>query len=317
MNVLQCLGTGTVAATKDTNSDEIFVYLPGKFAAAEGGISLDAQRIKSESVNSHGETVQTDMLATNGMVPATWKNIGEPNRISSPNVREGSQVAIYQIMGSSEYMWTTWGFGGEEMRLEAVVYGWNANPNLTKGAPFDIANFYTFIISTIDGQMTLRNSMANGEASILETTFNFMEGRVTIAGAQKSMLVLDDKNHSFTYANAEESILTVDKGNIMAVAKDGIMFQTDQSVSMSCKQLLVQAEQVMFNVAEATEITSPNTTHNGNLQVNGSIGSTGGIKSESTVQGMSGLMSGNVNMDSHQHTNGNNGGNTGGPIKNI
>lgn len=301
MNVLNCLGVGQVANTKQTNADEIFIYLPGKFPTAEGGVNLDAVKVDKQAMDSNGKQVNTKMLKTNKMVPARWKNIGEPNRLTPPDVREGTQVAVYQFMGSNDYWWTTWGFGANTMRLETIIYGWNGMPAINEESDFDISKYYTMTISTRDGQMVLRNSNVNGEKSIIETTFNFMEGHFVMAGAQKNMLVYDDVNHSLTFTNAEKSVLTVAKDKIYGFAKGGIMLQTDAAIQTKSDQLLIEANSVLINVKNQTEINSPTTQHNGNLNVDGAITSTGNMTSQAVVQGMSGVKSGKQDLDGHKH----------------
>lgn len=311
MNVLQFVGTSIVASTKQTNSDEIFVYNPLLFPTADGGVNHDVARVQKTAQDANGKSVNTDMLKSNKIVPATWKPIGEPNRLTSPDVREGSQVALYQFMGDSDYYWTTFGFASDTMRLETIIYGWNGMPQIKEKSEFDLSKFYTMTISPRDGMMALRNSNANGEATIIETTFNFMEGHFTMAGAQKSLLIWDDVNHSFTYHNAEESVLTVDKDKFYAYAKGGIMLQTDESITTKSKQVVMEADQISIT-AQYTQIDCPDTQHNGNLTVDGSIDSTGDMTSQSTVTGQAGVRTGKgIDVDMHKHPNGNDGKDTG------
>jgi|AGFT01.1.fsa_nt_gi hypothetical protein len=312
MNVLQWVGQSTVASTKETNSHEIMVYSPLLFPTADGGVTADVARVKKEGVDAQGKKVNTDMLKSNKVVPATWKPIGEPNRLTPPDLREGSQVNLYQFSGSSEYFWTTFGFAAETMRCETIVYGWNAMPTDNEDSKYDLSKYYTMIVDTRTGQMSLRNSNANGEKSIIEAKFNFMEGHFMMSGAQNSLLIWDDLNHSFTYHNAEESVLTVDKDKMYAFTKGGIMLQTDDDISMQCKSFLLQAKDVTMNVEDQTTINCPETQHNGNLTVDGTIHSTGDMKSDSTVTGMSGVKTGaGIDVDKHKHPNGNNGNDTG------
>lgn len=311
MNVLNFVGTSTVASTKQTNSDEIFVYNPLLFPAAEGGVNLDVARVKNEGVDASGKKVSTDMLKSNKIVPATWKPIGEPNRLTSPDVREGSQVALYQFSGDDEYYWTTFGFASDTMRLETIIYGWNGMPQIKDKSDYDLSKFYTMTISPRDGMMSLRNSNANGEATIIEATFNYMAGHFTLSGARKSLLIWDDVEHSFTYHNAEESILTVNKDQIYAFAKGGIMLQTDEAISAKSKQVLIDTDQMLINVQNQTEINCPKTQHNGDFSVDGKISSTGNMTSQAVVQGMGGVKTASIDTDKHKHPNGNNGSDTG------
>lgn len=315
MNVLQFVGESTVASTKQTNSTEVFVYAPLLFPTAEGGINADVERVKKKAVDANGKAVSTDQLQSGKVVPATWKPIGEPNRVTAPDVMEGSKVSLYQFAGSSEYFWTTFGFAADTMRLETVIYGWNGEPNRGENADYDISKFYTLTMSPRDGMVSFRNSNANGEKAIIDTNFNYMEGRVVISGSHGGNLILDDVEHSFVYTNAEESILMVERENISAVAKGGVLLQTDDNIVIKTDQLVMQATNIQIEVEGETQITSPKTTHAGNLIVDGTIGSTGGITSDAKVIGKGGVQSGTTDMDQHRHSDGNDGNPTGIPIE--
>jgi len=312
MNVIQWVGQSTVASTKETNSHEIMVYPPLLFPTADGGVTADVARVKKDAVDSMGKKVNTDMLKSNKTVPATWKPIGEPNRLTPPDVREGTPVSLYQFAGSSDYYWTTFGFAAETMRCETIVYGWNAMPDDNEDSKYDLSKYYTVTIDTRGGSMSVRNSNANGEKSLIEAKLNFMEGNIMLSGAQGSLFVWDDVNHSMTYHNAEESVFTVDKDQLFAFTKGGMMFQTDETIHMQCEQLLVGANTVIMEVAESTTITSPETLHTGNVKIDGTLDTTGNVTSEATITGKSGVKTGaGIDVDGHHHPNGNDGKDTG------
>lgn len=314
MNIVNNVGVGIVSATKQTNTKEIFVYLPGNHPTAEGGVSLDVTRVQKSAVDAKGNAVNTDVLKSNKMVPAYWRPIGEPNRVTPPDVREGSQVSLYQVQGSNTYYWTSWGFSGESMRLESIIYGWNADPNLDKNSDFDISKYYTMTIDTRGGSISLRNSNANGEKSIIDITANYKEGRVSIAGAQKSQLIFDDVEHSLSYVNMEGSLVTVNKKNIMLLAKQDLIVQVGNDLTVDVtNNILIGCENLAVNVGGETHITSPKTTHLGDLDVDGGITSTKNMTAQGTVQGIAGVKTNSIDTDQHVHGNGNDGNDTRGP----
>lgn len=310
MNVLQCVGTGTVANTKNTNTKEIFVYLPLNNPTAEGGVQLDVKQVQNTAQDSEGKPVTTNVLKSNKMVPATWIALGEPNRLTPPDVREGTQVALYNVTGSSDYYWTTFGFAAETMRLESVIFGWNGDPNINKDSTFDISKYYQFTIDTRSGVVSFRNSNANGEATILDLTFNYMAGHLSLSGAQKNQLVFDDVEHSLTYVNADESIFTVNKQKAAIYTKDSIMLQAEKTIQFKTKQFFLTAEQTIIESTVGTRITSPTTQHIGNFDVTGGITATLNIEAQGTVKGLKGVGSSTIDLDKHVHGNGNDGNDT-------
>lgn len=289
MNILECLGTGTVTATKTEDSNLIWFYSPLLHPTAEGGASLDVNRNKQETVNEQGKTVVNDVMVTNKQYPATWAAIGEPNRLTPPDVREGTEIAIYQVKGSNEYLWTTWGFSAKTMRLEHIVYGWSGVPDLDAKAPFNLANYYTLVISTRDGSVVFRNSVKNGEKGVMEVALNFKMTRAQLTGSNGGVFVFDDFEENLIYSNRYGTTVTASKKDIYMFSPDKMMVEAVNSISLVCKQLVVQADIGQLNFTNALQINTPNATFSGNTTIDGKVEGKGGVKS------------GKNDMDGHYH----------------
>lgn len=247
MNLLNCLGTGIVASTKDTNTNEIMVYLPGFFPGAEGRVLANTNEVENVAINANGDRVSAKTLRSN-VVPATWRNMGDNNRITAPDVREGSQVAIYQIAGQNRFYWTLDGVNANTFRLETVFYGWSANPKVDEQADFDIDNFYIFKVSTHEGLITLRTSMANGEPTAFDIQVNTADGVVSVAGNQENLFVLDDMRHSLTYQNVDGSVVDVEKKNMSIQVPDTLNLFATENINIKTKTLNLQAEEMNVDV---------------------------------------------------------------------
>lgn len=247
MNLLNCLGTGIVSSTKDTNTNEIMVYLPGFFPGAEGRVQTNAVEVENVAVNDSGDRVSAKTMRSNA-VPATWRNMGDNNRITAPDVREGSQVAIYQIAGQNRYYWTLDGVNANTFRLETVFYGWSANPNVNEEADFDIDNFYIFKVSTHDGLIALRTSMANKEKTAFDVQINTKDGLISVAGNEGNYFVMDDMRHSLSYQNADGSIVDIEKEKMSVQVPDSINLFADKTVNIKTKTINIQAEEMNVDV---------------------------------------------------------------------
>ena len=306
-NVIDFLGFGTVANNKESNTKQIYVYLPKVMPLADGKTTADAKESEQQSKNAKGEAVQSTVLQGNA-VPCTWNPMGDSNRLTPPDVREGSKVSVYQVTGSDTYYWTTWGVNAETMRLETVMYGWSASPNIDENAEFNINNFYTFSVSTHSGEIRFRTSQANGEATIFELLINAMKGKIMIGGKEKNYFVLDDIKHSFTYTNADASVLNVEKKDITLYSKNSINMQGVESINIltkklnvECKDWQVKADNAQFNISSTWGVKCPTTNWEGNIKMKGNIDQNGGINSSGLIHSDTDVTS-KVSLNTHKTT---------------
>jgi hypothetical protein len=247
MNLLNCLGVGTVAATKDTNTDQIMVYLPSLFPQADGRVSASVKQVDRSSVNAAGEEIKSTLMHSNA-VPAVWKNMGNTNRLTSPDVREGSQVAIYQVSGQNKYYWTTDGVNASTFRLESVMWGWSGSPDVSENADFDVDKFYMAKVDTRTGLMAVRTAMANGEKSMWDIQINGMEGIIQIGGNEGSFMVMNDMERAFTYTNADKSFLRIEKKKMTVYMPEQLNLFTDVDINIKTKTINIQAEEMNIDV---------------------------------------------------------------------
>lgn len=309
MNLINFLGVGTVANTKQTNTHEVFVYVPGLFPMSEGGVQAQSEEVQKTSLNSHNERVSSNTLQGNTVL-CTWKDFGSSNRITPPDVREGSKVAVYTATGGNEYYWTQHGLNAETMRLETVMFGWQANPNLDENTPFDINNFYTVNVSTHEGKVNFRTSQMNGEATIFELLFDTMKGKFMLGGKEKNFLVFDDIGHSFTYTNPEGSVFQVNKENITLYSKDSVSFNGEKSINLLTKQLNLECDSAIFKIRNQWDIKCPTTNVEGNWNQTGKLDVTGTIHATGLISSDVDVKAGNISLVGHVHGGVKSGGDT-------
>lgn len=317
MNLINWLGVGTVAATKQTNTKEIMVHVPKNSPMADGRTVATTEEKEESAVNANGEPIKVTTLISN-VRPATWNSFGEPNRLTPPDVREGSQVSLYQVSGQSTIYWTTNGFSAETHRLETVVWGFQANPTLDDNTEFNVDNFYTITADTRSGFMALRTSQSNGEKSGFEVKVDGGTGRIEMVGTNKTGMILDDFNSKFIYTNKEETLIAVDKKKVTIIAPESILLSGEQSVSILTKTFNLQATDINIkattaNVAIGTTNWEGEVNLKGKLNHDGSTKQTGNTVSDGIIQGLSGVKSALNDLDSHGHIGVENGEGVSGP----
>lgn len=317
MNLINFLGIGTVAATKQTNTHEIMVYLPSMAPAADGRVVATVKEVEKKGVNAYGEETSSTVLTSNTF-PAVWNSMGEANRITSPDVREGSKVAIYQVSGQNNYYWTTFGVNANTMRLETVIQGFSANPNIGDDAPFNIDNFYTMTVSTHDGFAAFRTTKQNKEKTTFEIKVDGKAGKVMIGGGFKNFFVLDDIQRSMTYVNADGSVFNVDRKTITASADDSITWQGKEQINfltknfnLKCKQISIEADTAEIRIGETKWIGNieqkgnynqqGNYEQKGNYDQTGNMDQKGNITSSGVITGMTDVKTAMVSLNVHFH----------------
>lgn len=276
MNLINHLGVGTVASTKQTNTDEIMVYLPSVAPAADGRVVATAKQVEKKSQNAYGEEVTSRVLTSNTF-PAKWRSMGDSNRITPPDVREGSQVSIYQVSGQNTYYWTTFGINAETMRLETVIMGYSANPQQSDDTPFNIDNFYTLTISTHEGFAAFRTTQANGEKAAFEIKVDGKNGKVMVGGSGQNYLVKDDVERSLTYVNSDGTIFNVDKKKVNVYAKDAVSFSADENFNILTKIFNLKCQKINIQADEA-DIRIGQTKWTGDIEHLGDYDQTGDYK---------------------------------------
>lgn len=330
MNLLNWLGIATVAATKQTNSNEIMVHSSFFSPTADGRALAQTEMQQESSLNADGVEETSKSLVANTL-PAKWGPIGDPNRKTAPDVREGSQVAIYQVSGQNQLYWTTYGFNADTHRLETVIWGFNANPALAEDTPFSVDDYTMFKVSTHEGLVQLRTSQANGEKSSFDLMINGRDGRIDIRGSEGSILSVDDPEHTFTYTNKDGSIIGVDKKKMLLFTEDSIGVQAKESVSVLTKVFNLQCKDINIK-ADTAQVAIGKTKWEGDIDLKGKVTQEGDYDQEGDfnqqgsinqaggntfttgiVQGLTGVKSAITDLDTHTNTGVETGRGTSGP----
>lgn len=304
MNLLDCIGVGVVAGTKQTNTDEILVYLPGFFPGAEGRTRAAVVETETIGYNSAGEEVRSQTLRSN-VVGATWKRTGDSNRLTSPDVREGTKVALYNVKGQNNYFWTLEGVNQETFRLESVIYGWSANPNVDENTPFSVDDYYMMKVDTRTGLVSLRTSMANGEKTRFDIQVDAAEGVISLVGNEESYLKFDDVNRSFSYSNRDGSYLEIDKKVMTAYLPQQLNLFADVDINIKTKTLNLQSEEM--NVDVGLTRWKGRIERTGDTEQTGDIKRTGTSHTTGLVSTDTDFKSPTITQETHVHGNVQNG----------
>lgn len=342
MNLLNFIGVGTVVENKPENSYFIKVTVKKEFPQADGAALANAFRESVSNPNSAGGFQTSNVLRSNFYMPK-WMPF-TPNRLTAPDVRVGSQVAIYKFADDDQLYWTTWGIGNESFRLEHILYAWNANPNVDKNAPFSFDDYYTLVISTRHKEVVFKTTQANGEKVAYRLGFNTENSTWSLTDTEQNAFALNSLQHQWVMRNREGSIFNMARENISMINKGTQLFEADKSINMktdkffvTCNDFLMKAKNMTVNTntlvmnagdtkwnGDKIKIVCPtneligNVNMKGNLAVQGgiscsgsgksgsagSLSTTGGIIAQGKIESQVDVISAGISGKNHIHKDG-------------
>lgn len=335
-NVLICFGVGTVMEDKNTDTDEVLVYVPSLFPDADGETSAVVEDASVNSNSPTGDTHSSTGLRSNG-VPCKWLPFNT-NRVTSPDVRKGSKVVVYKFKGTSTYRWMYFGMDGT-LRLETIIMAISASPKVDEDIPFDTDHYYMILMSSHTGKMQILTGQGNGEATSYAITLDMMQGGFSFVDGEQNGLVLNSMERVWSMYNQDLSNIAMDKKIISLSCEDKMYLKGKESINMLARVINIEAEEELnIDVGMQTNLISPNIyvkgnvvhegntrqtgdydqkgnyNHTGNTNQTGNTAITGNLSTTGTVKGSSGVSSGKFDMDQHKHGNGNDGNPTTSPI---
>lgn len=296
---------GTAAEDKELGSDVLLVTLAESSVGMSGAVVSDARQLEAKGKDNQGKEYTT-ATTTDSVVKAKWLRWGS-NRITPPDVRRNTRVQIYRFADQDTYYWDDLGLDNDLRRLETIVYGFNNNPDATKGAKDGVAvdpsNMHTFEISTHTKQITLRTCKTQGEPVGYVFQFNLAEAHVVLADDTGNYISLDSTEAIWVLKNSFGTLLTLDKNNIIAKAAELIGLETKlfqvkaETIDVTCDVFTGKASKRFFmdtpsasftgdvmvgNISTGYSGNSKGMVSKGNMRVEGALNVTNGM----TVTGL-------------------------------
>lgn len=275
MNLLECLGVCDVANNKETDTNEIFVTLPPDFPSQDGENIAGTNQVNTAHQTSSGDIKAGKVLVAN-TVPATWMSLNS-NRVTAPDVRVGSKVALYQFKNSNKYYWTLYGLNGS-MRLETVVFAVSASPNIDENTPITPDNYYIFTISSHKKKIELLTGQGNGEALGYQFTLDMENGWYGCMDSLGQIFLNNGIERSLTYINKDKTQLSINKKDFTLLNEGNTLIDTKESILMRSKNITLLAQELFKLKAGRGEIEFDTTlTHKVGSTLTQSVGSTYGL----------------------------------------
>lgn len=263
---LQPYSIGTVAANKVPGSDLIEVTTPERTMALDGETSDAAYEYSAKATGSDGQAYEVATYSA-GSVSAKWLPLGQPNRMTAPDVRRGETVILYKFGNADQIYWNTLWNDLNFRKLETVVWGISATQD--EGATPSPENMYYLELNSHDGIVHLHTSKANGEPFEYDLQLNTKEGFLKFQDDIGNYLLLD--------SNERQIRLEVADGSFLEILKKVItMSAVDDMNLLAGKKIVLEASDSITETTKVKTTDAPATIIKGNLSTTaGRDGSTG------------------------------------------
>jgi len=251
---------GIVAEDKARNTDrvkiipiEVSFMQPTKVAVQE----------RDTEVNHATGNSQDNLTVKEGnSITAKWWKFNS-NRVNSPNVKKEDQVIIYRLGNTDIYFWVDLNTANVK-RLEDAIFAFSADPHNQMAD--DLSNAYVVNYSPLDGHVTLRTSMRNGEKAAYIHQFNTRDGTWVCRDHLGNMFWMNSTEYDLGFENAMLSKINMNKEDIFLFSTRSINFET-QHFKGKCDTFDVQADSsVKYKTADWLT-DSPKSLYTGNFTV--------------------------------------------------
>ena len=214
---------GIVGKNKDLDSDEIEVDDIENSGFDDKEITDNITKVEGEGKDHNGKTFKTTVETTN-TIKAKWLSFTETNRMSSPDVRRGEEVAIWRFGDTDQFWWTTLKQDRKLRRLETVIYGFsNLREENTKG---DHTNMYWLEVSTHRKVVRFHTPKNDGEFCEWDIQLDTKNGVFTIEDDNGNYFMFDSKNLHLKMKNKDESFIEINKKNAKIFTKERVDIET-------------------------------------------------------------------------------------------
>lgn len=184
----------------------------------------------------------------------------EEHRLTSPDIRRGEQVLIWQMGDEDKYYWSSFGRDRNLRRLETVIWAFSniSDPEAdVDGLTPD--NAYYIEVSTHKKHITIRTNKNDGEPFSYTIQLNTGDGNYTVMDDVGNYVQLDSKNTMIDLTNKEGTHLRLDKKDIYGFAPNNMYMKAVNDMRFECTNFVLKAKDVL--------VDAPKTKFTGDVEV--------------------------------------------------
>lgn len=280
---LRFFSIGIVVEDKAVGTDQIKVN-PIEHMTQLNGLLANVKIDYKINMPDARSVNQQDSITGQGWIPASWRALGDANRITSPDVYAGESVIILTMADTGIYYWDKLGTEPGIRRQETVQYSFS---NLkAKGAAFDNDTSYWMKWDTRNKIVQMHTANNDGEPFKFDITIDAGNGSVVIQDDVGNFIKMDSANDLISLTSIAGANIDLDKGHIKGhgISID-LKSDTDINLTAGANINITAVAQIVMTAAKIVESgdveIDGNVEHNGDEVHNGATEKNGDV----TVEG--------------------------------
>lgn len=253
-SVFRCVAMGTAAENKKLGSKKLLVTPHEKLPFMDGEIVERVDTIEYEGVDDTGQVKGGNAFVSNE-IEANW--LPDTNRRTAPDIQRGERITLWQYANNDKYYWRSMGLDDDLRRLETVVVGINANPDMGEDG-VDPDNMYFIEISSHNKSITLSTSQKNSELVTYDFQFDLAKGRVVLQDNIGNHSLFDSINFNIEWQNRLGTYLKLNKQEIIGYAPANIKMTAGANIDMKANKITLDGGGSVFTLeASGTSLVTP------------------------------------------------------------
>lgn len=311
MSKLMPYSYGVVASNKALDSAQVEVTPLEDLNFLDGQITENMTQMHSSGQDAQGAAYQTSVNQSS-TVTATWLPIGQPNRMTPPDVRRGEQVMLYRFADNTDrsgWYWTTLRNDLNLRKLETVIFGISATSNeKAKSGP---ENCYIFGMSSHQKKVWFHTTTADGEPHAWDIVLDTKNSVLSFEDDIGNKIVIDSDQHTVHLENADQSIIDLTKEDILVQATNSVniktrTFNVDSSEAINTKTTTNTFEAAQNNMNTVTnhagDINTTSGSHgDGTVKSSGNFMTTGRMEADAGIKTQGRMEANTVYADTYEN----------------
>lgn len=224
-SLFKLVSVGYVAANKERTSHDVEILLAESVPFTNGEIVSGVNIETVDGVDIYGNK-QSFKVQTSNTIRATWKGDGT-NRVSSPDVRRGEKVNVYQYSNVDKYYWEAINQPGVNPRKLETATELFSNTRDESQTELNETNSWIKEFSTHDKRITLKTNKSDGEKWAYTIQVDIKTGNVVVADDIGNYIQMNSAEQFVEYETSAGGHVSLNKKTFKVICDNFIIEASD------------------------------------------------------------------------------------------
>lgn len=243
---LKEIGLGVVVKDKNNTSNIIDVLPLELITLADGQITSNIDSINGIITDAKNNKINSS-INIGAAIKAEWLRGNNSNRLTSPDVRIGERVRLFQYSNLHKFYWQTSHGDFDTRDNEHVVYLYVADKEKGSKEIDSDLNGYTITISSRDGYLELNTTKSNNEKFQYNIKLDCKGGKFELKDDVENRIYLDSSQNDIQFKNGNNSFIRLNKENITE--------ECTGTYRVKCKNYILECEEKSEKSKKSEEAT--------------------------------------------------------------